>query len=170
MQRDAAPRSLFATVSTMKRTSPCSGCSRRAILQGIGVSAIGTLLLGSISGCQSAATPTATTSTCSTGGICVSLSDPANAPLAKTGGAMIVDSANDSILVMRVSDTEVAAVSAVCTHAGCIVDFDQQAKLVNCPCHGSQFGEDGHVIRGPARTPLRSYTATLANEMITIAA
>jgi cytochrome b6-f complex iron-sulfur subunit len=153
-----------------KKTNPCSGCSRRAILQGLGVTAIGTLLIGTAAGCQSAAPPTATTSTCGTGGICVSLSDPANAPLMKSGGAMIVDSANDSILVIRVSDTEVAAVSAVCTHAGCIVDFDQQVKLVSCPCHGSQFGEDGHVIRGPARTPLRSYTATLTNEMITIAA
>jgi cytochrome b6-f complex iron-sulfur subunit len=154
-----------------KKTSPCSGCSRRALLQGLGVTAIGTLLIGTAAGCQSSAPPTATSTTCSdSGGICVSLSDPANAPLAKAGGAMIVDGANDSILVIRMSDTEVVAVSAVCTHEGCICDFDQAAKVVSCPCHGSQFGQDGHVLRGPARKALRSYTATLANEMITIAA
>jgi len=151
-----------------KRTGPCLGCSRRAILQGLGVTALGTWLLGA-AGCQGGGATTASTTTCS-GGICISLTDPANKDLTSVGGAMIIDTAQDTILVMRTSDTGVAAVSAICTHAGCLVDFDSSAQLVSCPCHGSQFGEDGRVLRGPARQPLRSYQASLANDVITVAA
>jgi len=44
------------------------------------------------------------------------------------------------------------AISAVCTHLGCIVyptEFGFQ-----CPCHGSQYNESGKVIGGPAPRPL----------------
>ena len=40
------------------------------------------------------------------------------------------------------------AISTVCTHLGCIVKRTQEG--FECPCHGSRFGGDGHVVRGPA--------------------
>ncbi len=83
---------------------------------------------------------------------------------------MSIDASNDTIIIVRVSDTQVIALSAICTHAGCIVDYNASAQRIDCNCHGSEFGEDGHVIRGPARQPLRVYQATLANNIITIAA
>ena len=42
---------------------------------------------------------------------------------------------------------------ARCTHAGCKLPSITDGTL-NCPCHGSQFGLDGEVLRGPAVTPL----------------
>ncbi|MBG0565426.1 FAD-dependent oxidoreductase [Actinoplanes aureus] len=48
----------------------------------------------------------------------------------------------------------VHAVSARCTHLGCIVHFNDAEKVWECPCHGSRFGVDGTVIQGPANTPL----------------
>jgi len=42
----------------------------------------------------------------------------------------------------------VYAVSIVCTHLGCVVKTD--ARGFHCPCHGSEFGTDGSVVRGPA--------------------
>lgn len=48
------------------------------------------------------------------------------------------------------------AFSAVCTHAGCTVDFDRQGKQFACPCHGATFdAANGQVTAGPAATSLQ---------------
>jgi cytochrome b6-f complex iron-sulfur subunit len=44
----------------------------------------------------------------------------------------------------------VYAVSAVCTHLGCITRYLSDEKCIACPCHGSRFDLEGNVIHGPA--------------------
>src|SRR5436309_2200480 len=84
---------------------------------------------------------------------------------AAAGGAMLVDMAGDTIMIVRVSDTQVVALSAICTHAGCSMDYAVGQKVLDCPCHGSQFATDGSVLRGPAARPLRVYNVTMVNNM-----
>jgi cytochrome b6-f complex iron-sulfur subunit len=48
----------------------------------------------------------------------------------------------------------VYALSAVCTHLGCITRFLSDEKCIACPCHGSRFDLEGNVIHGPAPRPL----------------
>ena len=46
----------------------------------------------------------------------------------------------------------VYAISSICTHLGCIVKPVENG--FSCPCHGSTFGRDGSVTKGPAPQPL----------------
>ena len=52
-----------------------------------------------------------------------------------------------SVAILR-DASGVYAISTVCTHLGCIVK--QAADGFHCPCHGSRFGPDGALVRGPA--------------------
>ena len=46
--------------------------------------------------------------------------------------------------------------SAVCTHLGCTVTWNNSEKSFDCPCHGSRFSSSGTVINGPANTALEN--------------
>ncbi|MFF7177066.1 FAD-dependent oxidoreductase [Streptomyces sp. NPDC008121] len=56
--------------------------------------------------------------------------------------------------VFREDGGTVHAVSAVCTHLGCLVAFNDAERTWECPCHGSRFDVDGEVLQGPALKPL----------------
>jgi cytochrome b6-f complex iron-sulfur subunit len=136
------------------------------VLHGLGVAAVGLVVLD---GCGSpgSSLPSATSKTCGNCS-CIDLADPSNADLVNAGGAMLIDTEGDTVMVIRMDATTVIAVSAICTHAGCSLDFDAARERLTCPCHGSEFDETGRVTNGPARTPLKVYTATLANNTITV--
>lgn len=46
------------------------------------------------------------------------------------------------------------ALSAVCTHLGCLTAWKPELGIIACPCHGSKFNKDGVKIAGPAPRPL----------------
>ena len=41
-----------------------------------------------------------------------------------------------------------------CSHLGCSIAVNTNAKSFDCPCHGSRFHFDGTVLHGPAAYPL----------------
>lgn len=53
------------------------------------------------------------------------------------------------------------AVSAVCTHLGCVTQWKPEANMIACPCHGSKFDDTGKKIEGPAPRPLPHFAITL---------
>ncbi|MFJ3215772.1 Rieske (2Fe-2S) protein [Kitasatospora sp. NPDC086801] len=68
---------------------------------------------------------------------------------------------NQKIVVTQPTAGEYKAFSAVCTHAGCVVD-QVKNQQIQCPCHGSRFAiADGAVQDGPAPRPLPAYAVTV---------
>ena len=59
--------------------------------------------------------------------------------------------------VVRMDATRVIALSAVCTHVRCILDFDRERRGLVCPCHDGRFDLSGTVVSGPPPRPLASY-------------
>ncbi|HYW66413.1 MAG TPA: Rieske (2Fe-2S) protein [Candidatus Dormibacteraeota bacterium] len=53
------------------------------------------------------------------------------------------------------------AVSAVCTHLGCVTQWKPDANMIACPCHGSKFEPNGKKIEGPAPRPLPHFSVAL---------
>ena len=62
-----------------------------------------------------------------------------------------------------VSNTEqgVLALYKVCTHLGCLYNWNSQEGKFICPCHGSQFQPDGTYIQGPAPRNLDRFVVKL---------
>jgi Rieske Fe-S protein len=70
------------------------------------------------------------------------------------GEAAILKVDGERVAAFRDEDGQVHAVSAVCTHMGCIVGWNETDRTWDCPCHGSRFELSGEVIHGPATQPL----------------
>ena len=65
-------------------------------------------------------------------------------------------------------DTEIKVFDAHCTHMGCIIHFDAQNSVFNCPCHKSRFGIDGSKLRGPAKRDLDTISYKIKNKTLQI--
>lgn len=72
------------------------------------------------------------------------------------------------IIVVRKSETEAVAFSAVCTHLGCLVNWKPEAGELVCPCHIARFDLDGNVAGGPAPSPLRAYKTRITDDAIIV--
>ncbi len=60
------------------------------------------------------------------------------------------------------------ALSRVCTHLGCLVDYDRSESKLICPCHGANFTVEGRVISGPPPKPLQRVPLIVKNNRIII--
>lgn len=68
--------------------------------------------------------------------------------------------------IKRVKEDEVIAISAGCTHLGCIVSWDEEQKIFQCPCHDGRYDADGRVISGPPPAPLKRHKAKIEDGKI----
>jgi cytochrome b6-f complex iron-sulfur subunit len=67
------------------------------------------------------------------------------------------------VFIVRAKEGYFYAISAVCTHLGCIANWKSEDDIIACPCHGSKFDKEGKVIEGPAPRPLTRF-AIMADE------
>jgi len=67
------------------------------------------------------------------------------------------DPAVGPIVLIHLDNGQFVAYSAICTHAGCQVQFDPSARDIACPCHGAVYDpyNSAQVLAGPAPFPLQ---------------
>lgn len=84
------------------------------------------------------------------------------------GEAKFFDYQGATAVIVRKSSGDLVALSAVCTHLGCIVQWQKDRQDFLCPCHAGRYTVDGIVIGGPPPRPLPKLPFTVANGIITV--
>lgn len=92
-----------------------------------------------------------------------------SSPLANAGSVALLQNSSYPVLVNRKNTDSFQAVSAICTHQGCLVsDYDSSKNEFICPCHGSRFSLSGQVDQGPAYYPLTQYQTQFQNNTLVV--
>ncbi len=86
----------------------------------------------------------------------------------KPNSGKIVKFGNKPALLVRVSDTEWKAFSAVCTHLNCTVQYRDSTRQIWCACHNGTYDMSGRVVSGPPPNPLEEYAVNLRGDEVVI--
>ena len=91
-------------------------------------------------------------------------------PLSKVGlgKAHFFEFQGHPSVVLQPSPGKFIALSAVCTHLGCIVEWRPQEEIFFCPCHAGRFSAEGKVLSGPPPRPLPSYPVKVREDQVII--
>src|SRR5512139_1991444 len=74
---------------------------------------------------------------------------PLNDPALLANGYKIVRFGSEPVILIKLSDTDVRAFSATCTHLACIVEFRKQKRDIDCNCHGGVYNLQGLFMARP---------------------
>ncbi|NEO26708.1 MAG: Rieske (2Fe-2S) protein [Kamptonema sp. SIO4C4] len=78
----------------------------------------------------------------------------------------VLDKISDILVIQNAGN--LVAVNPICTHQGCTVDWDSDAGVLACPCHGSQFQPSGEVVSEPATEPLSTYEVKTEEDLVLV--
>lgn len=84
------------------------------------------------------------------------------------GEAKFFEYAGSSAVIVHKRGGGLVALSAVCTHLGCIVQWEKDKQDFLCPCHAGHYSSDGIVTGGPPPKPLNKLPFAVADGTITI--
>jgi cytochrome b6-f complex iron-sulfur subunit len=84
------------------------------------------------------------------------------------GGGVVVHLPAGNVAIERSGGT-VEAFSAVCTHLGCVIQWQPAHDQVwYCPCHHGRYGRDGRVLGGPPPRPLTPIAASVRDGQVIV--
>jgi len=83
------------------------------------------------------------------------------------GTGKVLPLRNTSVIVVNEGERFVA-LSAVCPHANCVVEFNAAKKQLDCPCHGAVFDLQGNVLTGPPPRGLAVYRVEVQGDKIMV--
>lgn len=83
------------------------------------------------------------------------------------GSGKVVAMGDKPAIVVNTTQSGFKAYSAICTHLGCVVEWDQARQFILCPCHDGRFNAvNGGVISGPPPAPLPPLTVTVEGDTV----
>ena len=71
-------------------------------------------------------------------------------------------------LLFRTASGEWRALSAVCTHLNCTVQYRPDTQQIWCACHNGLYDLNGKVIGGPPPRPLEQYLVNIRNDEVVV--
>lgn len=139
-----------------------SNVSRRTVLAGTGVVAVGVAVAACAPGSSDEANPEIKgTNIGATGTVLAAVSD------VPVGGGVVVS--DPPIVVTQPKAGQINGFTAICPHAGCLVASVVDDEII-CPCHGSRFSAvDGSVIQGPASQGLEPASVSVKGTNVVLA-
>lgn len=84
------------------------------------------------------------------------------------GGAHFFSFQGRPAVLLQPTPGSFVALTAVCTHLGCIVKWVDDKGEFLCPCHGGRFSAEGKVLGGPPPLPLEAYTVALEEQDLVV--
>ena len=106
--------------------------------------------------------PEVTESTAST----VTLSIKPNDVKANSG--QIFRFGSQPAILVKDTNGELKAFSAVCTHLACIVQHRSDINQIWCACHNGHFDLNGRNVEGPPPKPLEQYVVNVRADQIVV--
>ena len=85
-----------------------------------------------------------------------------------SGDAKNIIYRNSPAVIINRSDKGFIALSRVCTHLGCLVEYNRVERRLICPCHAGNFDLEGSVLSGPPPKPLKAIPIRIDGEKIII--
>ena len=86
--------------------------------------------------------------------------------LQSAGGFSIVTVSGRSLIVARIDQSCVVALSSACTHEGETLRYQSQMFRFVCPRHGATFSVEGDVQAGPTAVAIQKFPAVLESGRI----
>jgi len=75
---------------------------------------------------------------------------------------------NKPVVVINRYEKGFVALSKVCTHLGCLVEYDKGLRKLICPCHAGTFDLEGNVLSGPPPRPLPAVPLKVEGDLVII--
>lgn len=149
---DTSPRPSSADV-----TPPTSDASRRGFLVRVSQAFLGIWGLGALSALTAYLRPPDSREE----GVAERIVHAGALEDLRVGDGKMVRHGETPFYVVRTAQDKVIALSAVCTHLRCMLNYDKERKQMICPCHNGRFDLAGTVLAGPPPRALPGYTVSI---------
>jgi cytochrome b6-f complex iron-sulfur subunit len=146
------------TENSQEKNSPRPSvfASRRQFIQ-LGVAAAGAAWVGTL--VQAGLFPQET----------IEEAEPVEIPMSElpVGAARPLTYGGTPAILIRTAES-IKAFSLVCTHLGCLVQWQADKKEFYCPCHDGRFDQFGEVVAGPPPVPLEEFPVAVEEDRVIV--